>query len=156
MTIREKINTGLLTIAVALFGFMAIGAVSTTPVEAQAAQRQACEGAGGNWTGERCENTSGFSVEGVVESVLDVLFYVVGIASVIMLIIGGIRYVVSGGDQNAVAGAKNTILYAVVGLVIAFAAFAISNFVINTIGGESPGDASGSGDSQSAIVRVIA
>ena len=48
----------------------------------------------------------------------------------IMLIIGGIKYVVSGGDAKKVTDAKNTVLYAIIGLVIAFLAFAIVNFVI--------------------------
>ena len=47
-----------------------------------------------------------------------------------MLIIGGIRYVVSGGDSKKVTDAKNTILYAIIGLIICFLAFAIVNFVI--------------------------
>jgi hypothetical protein len=46
-----------------------------------------------------------------------------------MLIIGGFRYVVSGGDSTAVQGAKNTILYALVGIVVAFLAFAAVNFI---------------------------
>jgi len=69
-------------------------------------------------------------IQQIVRNVVNVLLWVVGIASVIMLIVGGIRYVVSAGDQNAVQGAKNTILYAIVGLVVAFLAFALINFVI--------------------------
>jgi hypothetical protein len=49
-----------------------------------------------------------------------------------MLIIGGIRYVVSGGDSSAVTSAKNTILYAVVGIVVALLAYALVNFVIGS------------------------
>jgi len=50
-----------------------------------------------------------------------------------MLIIGGIRYVISGGDQNQVTGAKNTIMYAIVGIVVAFLAFAAVNFVVTKL-----------------------
>lgn len=50
-----------------------------------------------------------------------------------MLIIGGIRYVISGGDSKKVTDAKNTVLYAIIGLVIAFLAFAIVNFVITAL-----------------------
>lgn len=57
-----------------------------------------------------------------------------------MLIIGGLRYVVSGGSSSAVTAAKNTVLYAIVGLVIAFLAYAVINFVINTL---APGAVSG-------------
>lgn len=67
---------------------------------------------------------------GVFTTVVNVLLFVIGAVSVIMLIIGGIRYTVSGGDSNAVTGAKNTILYAIVGLLVAFFAFAIVNWII--------------------------
>ena len=53
--------------------------------------------------------------------------------SVIMLIIGGIRYVVSGGDSKKVTDAKNTVLYAIIGLVICFFSYAIVNFVITSL-----------------------
>ena len=49
-----------------------------------------------------------------------------------MLIIGGIRYTVSGGDSGAVTSAKNTILYAVVGIIVAVLAYAIVNFVLTS------------------------
>ena len=59
---------------------------------------------------------------------------VVGILAVVMIIIGGIQYTTSGGDQAAVTKAKNTILYGIVGLVIAILAYAIVNFVIRKVG----------------------
>jgi hypothetical protein len=65
-----------------------------------------------------------------VNNVINVLLMAVGIISVIMIIIGGIRYALSGGDEGAVKSAKDTILYAVVGLVVAILAFAIVNFVL--------------------------
>lgn len=66
----------------------------------------------------------------IITIVINVLLFIVGIISVIMIIIGGIMYSTSAGDAGAVTKAKNTILYAVVGLVIAFLAFAIVNWVI--------------------------
>lgn len=56
-----------------------------------------------------------------------------GAISVIMIIIGGFRYVVSGGDSNATKGAKDTILYAVIGLVIAIFAQTIVTFVLSKL-----------------------
>jgi multisubunit Na+/H+ antiporter MnhB subunit len=58
--------------------------------------------------------------------------FIIGAISVIMLIIGGIRYVVSGGDSGAVTSAKNTILYAIVGIVVAILAYALVNFVVSS------------------------
>jgi hypothetical protein len=74
-----------------------------------------------------------FGDGGVFTTVADILLFLVGAISVIMLIIGGIRYVVSAGDQQAVTNAKNTILYAIVGIVIAFLAFAAVNFVVGQL-----------------------
>jgi len=81
-----------------------------------------------------------FGGDGVITAITNVLLFIIGALSVIMLIIGGLRYVISGGNSTAVTAAKNTILYAIVGLVIAFLAFAAINFIINTI---VPGGASG-------------
>ena len=74
-------------------------------------------------------------VDGVFTQITNTVLYVVGIISVVMLIWGGLRYVISGGDSKKVTDAKNTIMYAIIGLIIAILAFAIVNFVINAIGG---------------------
>jgi len=72
-----------------------------------------------------------FGGTGIVTNITNVLLFIVGALSVIMLIVGGLRYVVSGGNSTAVTAAKNTILYAIVGLVISFLAFAAINFVLS-------------------------
>lgn len=69
---------------------------------------------------------------GIFRTITNVLLFLIGAISVIMLIIGGIRYVVSGGDSTAVQNAKNTILYAIVGVVVAILAYAVVNFVIGS------------------------
>lgn len=74
-----------------------------------------------------------FGDTGVFRQVTNVILYIVGIIAVIMLIIGGIKYVISGGDSKKVTDAKNTVLYAIIGLIIAFLAFAIVNFVISAL-----------------------
>lgn len=74
-----------------------------------------------------------FGDEGVFKQITNVVLYIVGVIAVIMLIIGGIKYVVSGGDAKKVTDAKNTVLYAIIGLIIAFLAFAIVNFVITSL-----------------------
>ncbi|MDO4781278.1 MAG: hypothetical protein Q4A34_02730 [Candidatus Saccharibacteria bacterium] len=67
----------------------------------------------------------------LVRRIIDIMLLSITIVSVIMLIIGGFRYVVSGGQKESVTAAKNTILYAIVGLLIALFAFAIIKFVLN-------------------------
>jgi len=74
---------------------------------------------------------------GVFRTITNVMLFLIGAISVIMLIIGGIRYVVSGGDSSAVQGAKNTILYAIVGVVVAILAYAVVNFVIGSFSGSN-------------------
>lgn len=76
------------------------------------------------------------NLESIFLTVVNTLLFIVGAISVMMLVIGGLRYVVSAGDQNAVQGAKNTILYAIVGLVIAFLSFAAVNFVVREVSEE--------------------
>lgn len=70
---------------------------------------------------------------GVFSTVANILLFLVGAVAVIMLIIGGLRYVTSNGDQNAVTGAKNTILYAIIGIVVAFLAYAGVQFVTSQL-----------------------
>lgn len=79
-----------------------------------------------------CSNQSGAgtSVEALIKTIVNVLLFLIGVIAVIMIIVGGIRYTTSGGDSSALTSAKNTILYAVIGLVVAVLAYAIVNWVI--------------------------
>lgn len=72
-------------------------------------------------------------VDGVFTRITNTVLYIVGAISVLMLIWGGLRYIISGGDSKKITDAKNTILYALLGLIIAFFAYAIVNFVLNAI-----------------------
>lgn len=76
--------------------------------------------------------TSLFGNGGVFETISKVLLFIIGAVSVIMLIIGGIRYTISQGDSSAVTSAKNTILYSIIGLIVAILAYAAVDFVINS------------------------
>jgi len=64
--------------------------------------------------------------------ITNTLLLAIGFVSVVMLIIGGFRYVLSNGNEKSVSGAKDTILYAIIGVVVALLAFAIINFVLTT------------------------
>jgi len=65
-----------------------------------------------------------------VNNLINTLVFIVGFLSVLGIIIGGILYVTSSGDSSNVTKAKNTILYSIVGLVVAILAYAIVRFVI--------------------------
>ena len=121
----------------AVLAVLFLGAVGATIVTGDVAgavnsKRDLCIGSGGTWNGRSCTNPDDDrSAEDIIETVTNIFLLLVGAASVIMIVVGGFMYTVSAGDQTAAAKAKNTILYAVVGLVIAFAGYAVSDFVID-------------------------
>ena len=71
----------------------------------------------------------------VVQTIINVVLGVLGIVTVAVIIIGGFNYITSSGDPAKVAKAKNTILYGVIGLIIALLAYAIVNFVLTGVFG---------------------
>lgn len=103
-----------------------------TPVSVSAAgfEQGAIEGAGS--AQGKDQQADLFGDAGIFRTITNVLLFIIGAISVIMLIIGGIRYVVSGGDSSAITSAKNTILYAIVGIVVALLAYALVNFVLTS------------------------
>jgi hypothetical protein len=80
-------------------------------------------------TGEDATNT----INNIIATVINIFSFIVGVVSVIMIIIGGFRYITSGGDSNNVTAAKNTILYAIIGLVIVALAQIIVRFVLRQV-----------------------
>jgi hypothetical protein len=81
-----------------------------------------------------------FGVGGMFSTITNVLLFIIGAIAVIMIVIGGMRYVLSGGDSNQITAAKNTILYAIIGIVVAILAYAAVNFVIESF---APGTGGG-------------
>lgn len=77
-----------------------------------------------------CKGVKDDNTTTMTTQIINTMLYVLGILAVIMIIFGGIRYVTSTGDASRVKGAKDTITYAVVGLIVAVLAYAIVNFVI--------------------------
>ena len=75
--------------------------------------------------------SKGDDVGDLIQKIVNVLLFIIGTVSVIMIIIGGIRYTTSNGDSNQVTAAKNTILYAVIGVIVSLLAFAITAFVVD-------------------------
>ncbi len=68
-----------------------------------------------------------------INTIINVIIGIVGFVAVVMMIMGGISFVTSQGDAGKVAKARNTILYGVVGLIVALLAFAIVNFVLSNV-----------------------
>ena len=82
---------------------------------------------------ERVGNNSIYGPNGILTKVASILSIIVGVVCVIAIIVGGLRYILSGGDSQQAASAKNAILYAIVGLVVAVSARVILSFVIGRI-----------------------
>jgi ABC-type Fe3+ transport system permease subunit len=78
----------------------------------------------------KATDNAGTTANGIVKDVVNILSAVVGILAVIMIIYAGFRYVSSGGSDEAVKSAKNTIIYAIIGLVLVALAQVIVQFVL--------------------------
>ena len=73
------------------------------------------------------------SLPTLIENIISVLLFVAGAVAVIMIILGGIRYITSNGDQAQVKAAKDTIMYAIIGLIVAILAYAIVKFIVSKL-----------------------
>jgi hypothetical protein len=133
--ITKKTLTGVF--AAFVFAFVALLA----PIAPTASAQGTCNdgAAGGAQAGIDCargEGTPGQLFDGpdsIFTTIVNVLLFLIGAISVIMLIYGGIRYTTSGGNSASVTAAKNTIMYAIIGLIIAFLAFAVVNWVLGAV-----------------------
>jgi len=92
-----------------------------------------------------CSGSAGStaSLNAIIKFALNLFSIIVGIIAVVMITVGGLKYIVSGGDSQRVSGAKDTILFAIVGLVVVALAQVIVHFVIsslsNTVGAAGTG-----------------
>lgn len=97
-------------------------------------QGNLCQGADLSVTsGGSCANTgqATTAANNLIEDIINIFSLIVGVVAVIMIIYGGFRYITSGGDSAGVTAAKNTILYAIIGLIIVALAQIIVKFVLN-------------------------
>ncbi len=95
----------------------------------------ACGGSGAASDSAACSSRSPVNnpVVSVIVDVIQILLTVIGVVAVIVIMVAGFRYVTSSGDPGTINAAKNTILFAVIGLVIAVSAQIIIAFVLNEI-----------------------
>lgn len=123
----KKIIIGCLFVA--LFGFVTLHSAPAHAIDVFTN----CATTGSDST--VCSATSDklFGAGSFWNRILETFTFVIGSLAVLMIIVGGVRYTVSGGDEKNVKAAKNTIIYAVVGLVVAILAYAIVHFVITQV-----------------------
>lgn len=122
----KNVLTGIMMIPMIALG---VSVFNPAPQLASADAKTSIEDGFGNSGGT--ENTT--ELPDLFKNIINTALYVVGAVSVLMLIYGGIRYTISGGNTQDVTAAKNTVLYAIVGIVVSLLAYAIVNFVIDQI-----------------------
>jgi hypothetical protein len=143
--IKRFLQVGITSLFIAVPGLvplLATGTVSAADLDDTAGTSVAsglCEGINTatnstTTTGNGC-TTTGTSTKGSIESlartVINIFSIIVGVTAVLMIIYGGFRYVTSGGASDKVGNAKNTLIYAIIGLIIVALAQAIVHFVLN-------------------------
>lgn len=74
-----------------------------------------------------------YGPNGIVSTIVNLLSIVIGFAAIVVIIVAGIQYMLSTGDPTKVNNAKNAILYALVGLVVAVIARVVVVFIINKL-----------------------
>lgn len=148
---RQMVRLIVLTAALVIFGYLVV-APSAASAALTSAQEQLCKSSGNipqNKDGKdptpgnpavKCVAADGKELAGGKDSFLatfiNFLLYIAGAIAVIVLIIGGIRYITSTGDAMRIKQAKDTILYGVVGLIIALLAYGIVNSLVWQLGGQ--------------------
>ena len=97
----------------------------TDGINSATGDTSACGDTGSSGTG---------GIQTIAQKIVNLLSLIVGIVAVIMIIVGGFRYIASGGASDKVSGAKNTLIYAIVGLIIVALAQFIVRFVLGNVG----------------------
>lgn len=118
--LKQQLITAALLLAT-LFGVAALPVATTYAVNPAQQVGDGVTTAGG---------TNDQQLKPQIANVINVLLFIVGAVAVIMIVLGGLRYVLSNGDSSQVTAAKNTVMYAVIGLVVALLGYAIVNFVV--------------------------
>ncbi len=124
----------LILASLAVVGVVATAA-ATVPVISPAKAVNPYGACDANSSSAICKGKGESLSEGFVKPTINIILWVVGVAAVIVIIVAGLKYVTSSGNPSAISSAKTTILYAVIGLVIAITAYAIVNFVFKSFGG---------------------
>ena len=122
-----KIFTKILTAGILTIGLLGV----FTPVVSAANGIDICSEENQNSVYCKNKGSGETQVNGIIKTIVEVLLTAVGAISIIMIVIGGIMFALSSGDAQKAAKARNTVLYAVVGLIVSIFASAIVNFVFN-------------------------
>lgn len=118
-------------IKLSILAFFAVGSLATVAVAPQASAFNPFGACKGDSSSQVCKASSSNNMGALVSNITSVLLWAIGAVSVIMIVIGGFKYVTSNGDSNSIQSAKNTILYSAIGLAVAILGQGIVIFVVN-------------------------
>jgi hypothetical protein len=129
----KKLKTYIVVAASALtlIAPVAIGAVASAQVTNQDISNSTCAGTNGGFGASTICSGAQSHINQLISTVINVLSVIVGVVAVVMIIFGGFKYIMSGGDSGNISSAKQTIIFALVGLVIVALAQFIVHFVLN-------------------------
>lgn len=128
--------------------------IKTPSTVLAAAKDDVCSGIGSVSGTGGCSAPAGTPTPNkIVSAAINILSVVVGIVSVIMIIIGGIKYATSSGDANNISSAKNTIMYAIIGLVVAALAQVMVRFVLYRVSTACPSGQSWSSTADACVAN---
>jgi hypothetical protein len=107
---------------------------TTAPSPFDSSKQAACQGLGVTDTGDcKAANTKANTINKTIKNAVNIISLVVGIAAIVMIIVAGLKYITSQGEASNVASAKNTLIYAIVGIVVAALAQVIVRFVLSKV-----------------------
>jgi hypothetical protein len=133
---KQRIQNIILALALAVTGGLALTPATTFAADCPPGTAQtkcdACEGVNAlnGSTSKTCDPNAGTSVETVISNIIQLLSLIVGLIAVIMVIVGGLKYITANGDSGALTSARNTIIYALIGAVIVAVAQVLVHFVL--------------------------
>lgn len=123
----NKIKTAIVSVLLLVFSTVAV--IPAPAVMAETSKEAVCRGIDGT---TNCGAATGISINKLIRNIVMLLSMIVGVAAIIMVVVSGLKYTTSGGDASSIASAKNTLIYALVGLAIAAMAQFIVRFVLRT------------------------
>lgn len=125
----QKITSSVLVLAALAFGVLMLAPTThaaTSTVDPGTALTNGVTAAGGG-------GSTKDDLPKLIQNIINTLLFIGGAVAVVMIVIGGIRYVTSNGAQDQIKAAKDTIMYSVIGLIVALLAYAIVTFVVQNI-----------------------
>lgn len=131
---KRRIHALVLAASFPLLSLLGLTVLVSSTVAADTVSeiRQGSDDIGGDDTGNEADR-----VPGIIRIVINIIIFLVGAVAVMMLVISGFRFVASNGDSNAVGEARKGAMYAVIGIVVAFLAYALVDFIVGQLNAAS-------------------